>query len=85
LPLATGWPLPPDRRGWGTPAGYPRGSQDGQVQIDLSTHRVQIESSNASAEALRDIIKEAGYTPVAATAAPAQAVKAAPRGGCCCG
>lgn len=56
--------------------------KDAKVQIDLATHRVQVESSAADAEELADAIKDAGYTPVpvAGAAAPA-AGKAA--GGCC--
>lgn len=55
------------------------------VQVDLASHRVQIEPTASSAEALRDAITVAGYTPVAVVAAAAQAVAAAPRTGCCCG
>jgi len=40
--------------------------KDAKVQIDLATHRVQVESVNADAGALADAIKEAGYTPVPA-------------------
>lgn len=36
------------------------------VQIDLARHRVEIEPANATAEALRDAITQAGYTPVPA-------------------
>lgn len=56
-----------------------------KVQIDLASHRVQIEPATSSADALSDAIKVAGYTPVAVAGAMAQAVKAAPRKGCCCG
>ncbi len=61
--------------------------QNAKVQIDLATHRVTIDPTEADATELSDAIKEAGYTPVSvedafarvsATAAPA-------RGGCCCG
>jgi copper chaperone len=38
--------------------------QDAKVQIDLATHRVQIEPATANQEELADAIKEAGYTPV---------------------
>ena len=37
---------------------------DAKVQIDLATHRVQIEPASADADELADAIKEAGYTPV---------------------
>ena len=35
-----------------------------RVQIDLASHRVEIESAQADAAALGDAIREAGYTPV---------------------
>jgi copper chaperone len=35
-----------------------------QVQIDLPSHRVQIEPATADAAALREAIAEAGFTPV---------------------
>jgi copper chaperone len=38
--------------------------QDAKIQIDLATHRVQIEPATANLEELADAIKEAGYTPV---------------------
>lgn len=34
------------------------------VTIDLTAHRVQVESQGAEPEELADAIKEAGYTPV---------------------
>jgi copper chaperone len=40
--------------------------QDARVQIDLATHRVQVEPVLADADELADAIKEAGYTPVPA-------------------
>jgi len=57
-----------------------------KVQIDLASHRVTIDSSEADAAKLSDAIKEAGYTPVAVAAIePDVAANAAPaRGGCCC-
>jgi copper chaperone len=39
-----------------------------QVQIDLTTHRVAIDAAQADAAALGDAIREAGFTPVAASA-----------------
>lgn len=57
--------------------------RDATVQVDLATHRVQIEPTESDVAALSDAIKEAGYTPVPVAGAAAQAVKAAPRGGCC--
>ena len=38
--------------------------KDAKVQIDLATHRVQVEPVSADAEALADAIRNAGYTPV---------------------
>ena len=39
-----------------------------QVRIDLATHRVEIESGGAPATPWGDVIREAGYTPVALAA-----------------
>ncbi len=58
-----------------------------KVQIDLTTHRVEIDPTEADAGALSEAIKEAGYTPVAVAnsgAAPI-AASATTRKGCCCG
>jgi hypothetical protein len=38
------------------------------VQIDLTAHRVAIESAQAAAAVLGDAIREAGFTPVPAAA-----------------
>lgn len=54
------------------------------VQIDLASHRVQIEPTTASAGGLAQAIKDAGYTPVETVRASGAPAKAAPRGGCCC-
>ncbi|MGE4239522.1 heavy-metal-associated domain-containing protein [Ramlibacter sp.] len=43
--------------------------KDGKVQIDLATHRVQVEPVSADAEELAEAIKDAGYTPVPVNAA----------------
>ncbi|TXI24881.1 MAG: copper chaperone [Roseateles sp.] len=56
--------------------------KDAKVQIDLATHRVQVESASADAEELADAIKDAGYTPVPASPAVA-ATSAKPAGSCC--
>ncbi|MEP6875076.1 MAG: heavy-metal-associated domain-containing protein [Burkholderiales bacterium] len=58
-----------------------------KVQIDLATHRVTIDPTEADAAELSDAIKQAGYTPVAVEAGVERVgAKAAPvRGGCCCG
>jgi copper chaperone len=42
--------------------------QDARVQIDLATHRVQVEPASADAEEIAEAIREAGYTPVAVPA-----------------
>ena len=61
--------------------------QSAKVHIDLATHRVDIEPTEADASALGDAIKEAGYTPVAIldSSARPETGEAASRGGCCCG
>ena len=57
--------------------------RDATVQIDLASHRVQVEPATAGAEELADAIREAGYTPVLVPAAsPAPAAR---DGGGCCG
>ena len=56
-----------------------------KVQVDLASHRVQIEPTASSAGILSDAIKVAGYTPVPVAGATAATVTAAPRTGCCCG
>jgi copper chaperone len=38
--------------------------QDARVQIDLATHRVQVEPAAADAEEIAEAIRDAGYTPV---------------------
>jgi copper chaperone len=38
--------------------------QDARVQIDLATHRVQVEPATADAEEIAEAIRDAGYTPV---------------------
>ena len=40
--------------------------QGAGIDVDLSSHRVQIEPDQADAHALAEAIREAGYTPVAA-------------------
>lgn len=57
--------------------------KDAKVQIDLATHRVQVEPTSADAEELEEAIKDAGYTPVPVEAAAPEV--AAPQGGSCCG
>ena len=56
-----------------------------QVQFDLATHRVEIESSDSDATKWSDVIKEAGYTPVAVQGARSATSAVAPaRSGCGC-
>ena len=57
--------------------------KDAKVQIDLATHRVQVEPASADAEELAEAIKDAGYTPVPVAAAAGEA--APQKRGSCCG
>jgi copper chaperone len=57
--------------------------KDAKVQIDLATHRVQVEPVSADAEELAEAIKDAGYTPVPVEAAAGEA--APQKRGSCCG
>lgn len=56
--------------------------KDAKVQIDLGTHRVQIEPAGNGSE-LSDAIKEAGYTPVEVSGGAASASAKRSTGGCC--
>lgn len=56
--------------------------KDAKVQIDLTTHRVQVEPVSADAEELAEAIKDAGYTPVPVEA-PASEAAPQKRGSCC--
>lgn len=56
--------------------------KDAKVQIDLTTHRVQVESASADVEELADAIKDAGYTPTPVSTTPSAALTK-PAGGCC--
>jgi copper chaperone len=58
-----------------------------QVRFELATHRVEIESSDTDATKWSDVIREAGYTPVAVQGATRSATSdvAPVRSGCCCG
>jgi copper chaperone len=58
--------------------------KEATVRIELQSHQVQIEPTEADADELRDAIQEAGYTPVVVTNGPLKPEKAN-RGGCCCG
>ena len=58
--------------------------KDAKVQVELATHTIQIEPTEASASELSDAIKEAGYTPVLIGAQALESSQAK-RGGCCCG
>jgi len=57
--------------------------KDAKVQIDLATHRVQVEPSSSDAHELAEAIKDAGYTPVPVQAASTASSK--PAGSCCGG
>lgn len=54
-----------------------------RVHIDLASHRVQIEPTEADADELADTIREAGYTPVALADASVTPTHPA-TGSCCC-
>ena len=41
---------------------------DARVEIDLAGHRVAIQAADVSAQQLAQVIREAGYTPVATQA-----------------
>ena len=57
------------------------------LQIDLTAHRVEIDSSLVPAAQWHDVIQAAGYTPVTVPtpARPALTAAASARKGCCCG
>ena len=57
--------------------------KDAKVEIDLATHRVQIDAASADADELAEAIKDAGYTPVPVQAGPVSSSK--PAGSCCGG
>ncbi|KPF41559.1 heavy metal transporter [beta proteobacterium AAP51] len=57
--------------------------KDAKVQVDLATHRVQVEPVSADAAELAEAIRDAGYTPVAVEAAAVEA--AGPKRRSCCG
>ena len=56
--------------------------RNAKLQIDLGTHRVQVEPVSADAEDLAEAIKDAGYTPVPIPAVAGE-VAAQPSGSCC--
>ena len=56
-----------------------------KVQVDLASHRVQIEPTASTVAVLGDAIKTAGYTPVEVARGAVPPTSAAPRKGCCCG
>ena len=58
-----------------------------EVQIDLATHRVLIDSSAVDATQLGAAIADAGYTPTAIKVDARSVARAtsAHRSGCCCG
>ncbi len=56
--------------------------KDAKVQIDLATHRVQVEPASADAVELARAIRDAGYTPVP-VGATVREIAAVGRGSCC--
>ena len=58
--------------------------QSAEIRIDLASHRVQIEPTQAGACELAQAITEAGYTPVETAGTPVAPAATAPRSGCCC-
>ena len=58
--------------------------RNAKIQIDLTSHRVEIEPGEAEPQALGDAIREAGYTPVALSDAAVVRSKRS-SDGCCCG
>jgi len=60
---------------------------DARLQIDLAAHRVEIDSSTIPAAQWREVISQAGFTPVVVQAEPQAAPTGAAsvRRGCCCG
>ena len=56
--------------------------KDAKVQIDLATHRVQVEPVSVDAEELAEAIRDAGYTPLPVEA-EISGVAAPGRGSCC--
>jgi len=55
-----------------------------QVTADLTTHRVQVESTESDNTKLGNLIREAGYTPVPVEDGAVSTERQAPRSGCCC-
>jgi copper chaperone len=55
------------------------------VNVDMSSHRVDIEPTEATAQQLAEAIKDAGYTPVAVAAGAESNPAPTSRSGCCCG
>lgn len=56
--------------------------KDAKIEIDLASHRVQVQPVSADAEELAEAIKDAGYTPVTVKAGSISPTKSA---GSCCG
>lgn len=58
-----------------------------RVEIDLATHRVQVEPGSADQSRLARAIEDAGYSPVQVTVSPPAAAPVAAKsaGGCCGG
>ena len=57
--------------------------EDAKVTIDLATHRVTVEPTEADGQQIRDAIAEAGYTPVPVKASASATAGAAGTRRCC--
>ena len=55
------------------------------VNIDLASHRVDIEPTETTPQQLAEAIKDAGYTPVAVAGGAESNSAAKSTSGCCCG
>jgi copper chaperone len=53
------------------------------IEVDLASHRVDIDAPDSHARELGEAIRDAGYTPVPVTAQASLAVRRG--GGSCCG
>jgi copper chaperone len=55
--------------------------KDAKIQVDLATHRVQVEPVSADPDELAEAIRDAGYTPVSVESTAGDA--ATQREACC--
>ena len=59
---------------------------DASIQVDLASHKVDIDAPSADVSGLRNAIEGAGYTAVLLEEAAAKAAGPAPKkSACCCG